>query len=65
LLPALGAGDTFTAGFLHWLFANASDVADADLGPALRYAVTAAALACAHEGAQPPTAAEVDSALAE
>jgi fructokinase len=66
VVDTVGAGDTFTAAFLHWLLAHGSSAFwPADLGPALRYAVTAGALACTRAGAQPPTAAEVDNALFE
>jgi len=66
VVDTVGAGDTFTAAFLHWLLTHGrSAYWTADLGPAMRYAVTAAALACTRAGAQPPTAAEIDNALLE
>ncbi len=55
----VGAGDTFTAGFLDsWL----SDPSDMD--KALARGAAAAAITCSRVGANPPTNAEVDQLLA-
>lgn len=56
VVDTVGAGDTFTAGFLS--------VYDGDnLDDALRRGVAASALVCTRPGAQPPTAAELDEFL--
>ncbi|MDR1807776.1 MAG: PfkB family carbohydrate kinase [Propionibacteriaceae bacterium] len=57
-VDTVGAGDTFLAGFLQRY------TADGDLPGALRRGVAAAALVCARQGADPPTAGEVDALLA-
>lgn len=68
VIDTVGAGDTFGGAFLAtWLGSGAGREA---LGQAplilacLRRAVSAASLACTRAGAQPPTAAEVDAAVA-
>lgn len=54
----VGAGDTFTAGFLKvWL-------ADEDLVAAMRSGCAAASITCSRIGANPPTAEEVEALLA-
>jgi fructokinase len=69
VVDTVGAGDTFAAAFLHWLASREMlrpDLADrASIAAAVRYAVAAAALACTHEGAQPPTPGEVEQLLAD
>jgi fructokinase len=61
VVDTVGAGDTFTAAFLHRLKAFDRQ----NLESALRFAVTAAALACTREGAQPPAHDEVEKALSD
>jgi fructokinase len=73
LVDTVGAGDTFMGALLHALDrrgllggAAAPRLAAADagtLGELLTTAATAAALNCAREGADPPTAAELSAAL--
>ena len=67
----IGAGDTFTAGLASSLLdagvANNRQLAELPDAPwhlAMRFAATAAALNCTREGADPPTLAEVQQALA-
>jgi fructokinase len=60
----VGAGDTFTAAFLHLVELRADGFDRASLASALRFAVAAAALACTRKGAQPPTLDEVEKLLA-
>ncbi|MEV7188877.1 carbohydrate kinase [Kitasatospora sp. NPDC093102] len=55
----VGAGDSFMAAFLH------ARATGADLATCLTHAVTAAALTVARPGANPPSAAELTTALAE
>jgi fructokinase len=67
----VGAGDTITAALLVGLgdagalggAAGLATLSDADVQVILERAVAAAAITCSREGAQPPTAAEVDAAL--
>ncbi len=59
LVDTVGAGDTFMAGFLDGLIRRADGLPEA-----LRRGVAAAAIVCGRQGAQPPTAAEVDQLLA-
>ena len=66
----IGAGDTFTAGLSVALLnrgvvqaAQLDHLTDADWNKVLQFAATAAALNCTREGANPPTLAEVQSAL--
>ncbi len=57
VVDTVGAGDTFTAGFLaRYDGSNTQE--------ALEYGVGAAALVCTRAGAQPPTASELDAFLA-
>jgi fructokinase len=67
----VGAGDTLMAGIITWLHNNSSLAADqlsALDGPALdamlRFGAIAAGITCSRVGANPPTRAEVDAALA-
>lgn len=67
----IGAGDTFTAGLSVALLEQGVDdratlegLADDAWLEVLRFAATAAALNCTREGANPPTLAEVQQALA-
>lgn len=57
LVDTIGAGDTFMAGLLDGLVGRGTSLAGA-----LRRGAEAAALVCEREGADPPTAAEVDAA---
>ncbi|GII24634.1 carbohydrate kinase family protein [Planosporangium mesophilum] len=61
VVDTVGAGDTFTAAFLHRLGSGAPD--PGNLETALRFAVAAAALTCTRKGAQPPTLDEVERLL--
>ena len=71
LADTIGAGDTFTAGLSvalleHGVHDSAAleRLDNADWLEVLRFAATAAALNCTREGANPPTLAEVQNALA-
>ena len=62
----VGAGDTFTAGFLTALRSRRllakraiADLSEAELGVALEFAVRAAAITCSRPGADPPWAREL------
>ena len=66
----VGAGDSFTAGLLAWLYQHGilaarklTTLSDKELGGALAYAAAAAALTCGRAGADPPNADEVEAAL--
>lgn len=70
VVDTVGAGDSFTAGLLAWLCQHGAlapwrlgALSETELGAALGYAATAAALTCARAGADPPTSAEVEAAL--
>lgn len=56
LVDTIGAGDTFMAGLLDGLVVRGLPLADA-----LRRGALAAAIVCEREGADPPTAAELDA----
>lgn len=67
VVDTVGAGDTFTAAFLHWLASRGELTTGVPgtetLTAALDFAVAAAAIVCTREGAQPPTLAEVEELL--
>jgi fructokinase len=58
VVDTVGAGDTFMAGFL-----DGHVRLGVDLETALRRGVAAASIVCSRQGAQPPTAAEIDPLL--
>ncbi|HET9647610.1 MAG TPA: carbohydrate kinase family protein, partial [Microlunatus sp.] len=58
VVDTVGAGDTFMAGFLDGYVKLGLPVSDA-----LRRGAAAASIVCARQGAQPPTAAEVEQLL--
>jgi fructokinase len=58
VVDTVGAGDTFTAGLLHGLYALGLD-----LRGSLVRAIVAGALVCTRRGAQPPTWLEVDAVV--
>jgi fructokinase len=62
VVDTVGAGDSFTAAYLHFSKAHGDD--DAGVEQALRYATAAAAVTCTRPGAQPPTADEVEALIA-
>lgn len=57
VVDTVGAGDTFTAGFLD------ARLAGRDLATAMRRGCAAASIVCSRAGANPPTRAEVDAVL--
>ena len=59
LVDTVGAGDTFMAGFLDGLVSHGQDVESA-----LRRGGAAASIVCSRQGAQPPSAPEVDRLVA-
>jgi len=58
VVDTVGAGDTFMAGFLDGYVNLGQPVSES-----LRRGAAAASIVCSRQGAQPPTAAEVDSLL--
>jgi fructokinase len=71
VVDTIGAGDTFTAGLSSALLdagravsAELDALPDASWQQVMRFAATAAALNCTREGADPPTLAELQQALA-
>ena len=58
VVDTVGAGDTFMAGFLDGHVSRGLDLAGA-----LRRGAAAASINCSRQGAQPPTASEVDALL--
>jgi len=72
VVDTVGAGDTFHAGLLSWLDANAfltpqavADLNDVQITAALDFAAAAAAIVCTRRGANPPTWDEVGRFMAE
>jgi len=72
VVDTIGAGDTFAAGLSTSLLEQGvehapqlSDLPDAGWRRTLRFAVAAAALNCTRAGANPPSRAELDAALAD
>lgn len=70
-VDTVGAGDTFSAGLLHWLARNGrlararlAELTAAELTAALCYASAAAGVTCTRPGADPPHARDVDRVLA-
>lgn len=63
VVDTVGAGDTFTAAFLHRAGLRPGGFDESNLAPALRFAAAAAALTCTRAGAQPPTLEEVEKLL--
>ena len=69
VVDTVGAGDSFTAGLLHWLYGIGAlggrlpDLAVADLTDAMRFASAVAAITCARAGANPPWASELGGQL--
>lgn len=70
-VDTVGAGDTFTAGLLHWLARHErlarpglAALTEPELAAALAYAAAAASPTCVRPGADPPHAHEVDHVLA-
>jgi fructokinase len=67
VVDTVGAGDSFSAGLLHWLHAadalggRMSSLAMSDLVDALRFASLVAALTCERAGADPPRSHELDA----
>jgi fructokinase len=69
VVDTIGAGDTFGAAVLAWLFHNDALRVDLsinaeELKSILDFACMAASLACTRQGAEPPWKAELDGALA-
>ena len=67
LADTVGAGDTFTAGFLQECTAGflQERLGSGDLMRAMRRGCAAASIVCSRVGANPPTASEVDELLAQ
>lgn len=73
VVDTVGAGDAFTAGLLDWLAredllggdrrTRLRSLGGAGLRELLRAAVITSGLTCAHQGADPPTRAEVESVI--
>lgn len=70
IVDTVGAGDTFSAGMLHWLARHdrlarhrLDGLTAAELADAIDYATAAAGVTCTRPGADPPHAWEVDRVL--
>lgn len=71
VVDTVGAGDTFHAGLLSWLDANAlltpegvAGLSEAQVTAALDFAAAAAAIVCTRRGADPPVWDEVEQFMA-
>ncbi|MQA60263.1 MAG: carbohydrate kinase [Actinophytocola sp.] len=71
IVDTVGAGDTFSAGMLHWLARHDRlarhrlvGLTESELADAVDYATAAAGVTCTRPGADPPHAGEVDRVLA-
>ncbi|MEM7461533.1 MAG: carbohydrate kinase [Pseudomonadota bacterium] len=69
IVDTVGAGDTFQASCLYWLGVHGATGVDVaagvDLEKMLEFAIGAAAITCSRRGADLPTLAEVEEALAQ
>jgi fructokinase len=65
VVDTVGAGDSFTAGLLHWLYAMGAlggrlpELAVTDLTDAMKFASAVAAMTCTRAGANPPWTGEL------
>jgi fructokinase len=71
VVDTVGAGDSFQAALLAWLGSTLAlrrealaSITERELNATLRFACTAASLTCSRRGADLPTRAEIDLALA-
>jgi fructokinase len=66
VVDTVGAGDSFTAGMLNWLWQHGhlggrlADIKPDDVAQAMSFAATTAARTCAVQGADPPWATDLD-----
>ena len=66
IVDTVGAGDTFQAALVAWLWHNDGfhrTLTRSEANQMLRFATKAASLNCTKAGCQPPTLAEVRAAL--